>query len=440
MIRTRENGTQMRLLSTGRRKALIALSVLTLGAGIFAASHFATLQSTPAGPPEATANGEVHRPETPARVDYRRLEARIARLMQEPDMVGLAVGTVENGQVRFVKGFGETVAHSGTAVTPDTVFRWASVSKGVASALVTKLAEEGKLSLNTPVASLNTTLTLPGDSSNVTIANVLSHRVGLVRNAWDDRLEGGQDPKALRAALGTLPVHCPPGTCYGYQNIAYDTATEIVEGATGEDYASLARKRLFEPLGMRNASVGRVGLQTATSWAQPHRKGKALVTVNDAYYRVPAAGGVNSSIRDLLNWMQAQMGNAPTILSPTALETMHRARVATPPHGPRGPMDRALTNASYGLGWRSFVYAGHPLVGHRGSVDGYGSLVLFDPADKSGIVMLWNSNTGKAARLQLEFFDLLYGLPFTDWFEFDKKPEPAEGSPLDAGKSQPKAR
>lgn len=428
----------MRLLSTGRRKAVAALSMLALGAGAFAAFHFAAPDSTPDQPPEATANGEVHRPDTPARVDYRRLESRIARLMQEPDMVGLAVGTVENGQVRFVKGFGETVAHTGTAVTPDTVFRWASVSKGVAAALVTKLAEEGKLSLDTPIASLNTTLTLPGDSRNVTIANVLSHRVGLVRNAWDERLEAGEDPKVLRAALGSLPPFCPPGTCYGYQNIAFDTVTEIIEGATGEDYASLARKRLFAPLGMRNASVGRTGLQTAASWAHPHRKGKALVTVGDAYYRVPAAGGVNSSIRDLLIWMQAQMGGAPGVLSPAALETMHRARVPTPPHGRRGPMDRALTDAAYGLGWRSFNYAGHALVGHRGSVDGYGSLVLFDPADKSGIVMLWNSNTGKPARLQLEFFDLLYGLPFTDWFEFEQ-PDPPE---LPSGEAavQPKAR
>lgn len=425
----------MRLLSTGRRKAFAALSILGLGAGAFA-FHFATLDSTSKEPPEATANGEVHRPEAPARVDYRRLEARIARLMQEPDMVGLAVGTIEGGEVRFVKGFGETVAHTGAAVTPDTVFRWASVSKGVASALVIKLTEEGKVSLNAPVASLGTTLTLPGDSGNVTVANILSHRVGLVRNAWDERLEAGEDPKALRAALGTLPVHCPPGTCYGYQNIAFDTVTEIVEGATGEGYASLARKRLFEPLGMRNASVGRVGLQSATSWAHPHHKGKVLVTVNDSYYRVPAAGGVNSSIRDLLRWMQAQTGSAPGVISPTALETMHRPRVPTPPHGRRGAMDRALTQAEYGLGWRTFVYAGHALVGHRGSVDGYGSLILFDPEDKSGIVMLWNSNFSKPARLQLEFFDLLYGLPFTDWLELETKPQP----PADATTERPKSR
>jgi beta-lactamase class C len=418
--------------------ALAPVVLLAIGVAVIAAFRFVIWPAPPAGNAEATANGVVQVADaSPARVDYQRLKQRIAGLMQQPDMVGLAVGTVERGQIRFVKGLGETLAHSGTAVTPDTVFRWASVSKGVASALVAKLAEDGKLSLDTPVASMGTTLTFPGDARSVTVANVLSHRVGLVRNAWDERLEAGEDPKALRAMLGTLPAYCPPGTCYAYQNIAYDTATEIVEHATGEDYASVARKRLFEPLGMSNASIGQAGLQQAASWAQPHRKGKSPTTVNDSYYRVPAAGGVNSSIRDLLRWMQAQMGNAPSILSPAVLETMHRSRVPTPPHGRRGPMDRALTDAAYGLGWRTFNYAGHALVGHRGSVDGYGSLVLFDPADKSGIVMLWNSNTSYPARLQLEFFDLLYGLPRTDWLELDVPPA-SPGPPPAADRTRPR--
>ncbi|TGX49669.1 class A beta-lactamase-related serine hydrolase [Sphingomonas gei] len=353
----------------------------------------------------------------PSKVDYRRLEERITALMQDPDMVGLAVGTVERGEVRFARGFGETVAGSGDPVTPATVFRWASLSKSVASALVAKLAEEGRLSLDAPLATMGTTLTLPGDARRVTIADVLSHRLGLVRNAWDERLEAGEDPKLLRAALGTLPPFCPPATCYAYQNIAFDTASEIVERVTGQNYASIARARLFTPLGMTNASIGRAGLQGAASWARPHHRNKAPAIVNDSYYRVPAAGGVNSSIRDLIRWMRAQMGDAPNVLPLPMLDILHRPRVSTPPHGRRGPMDRALANAAYGLGWRSFTYAGHVLVGHRGSVDGYGSLILFDPADKSGIVMLWNSNQSRPARLQLEFFDMLYGLAPTDWLD-----------------------
>lgn len=359
-------------------------------------------------------------------VDYARLEARIALLMQDPDMVGMAIGTIEGGKVRFVKGYGETRAASGGPVTPDTVFRWASVSKGVASALVTGLAADGKLSLDAPLASMRTTLSLPSSAQRVTVADLLSHRLGLSRNAWDDRLEAGEDPRVLRAALGALPPVCPPATCYSYQNIAYDAATEIVERATGQAYGEAARDRLFEPLGMANASIGRTALQGAESWAEPHHFNKVPTIVQDSYYRVPAAGGVNSSIRDLLLWMRAQMGDAPGVLSPATLEAMHRPRVPTPPHRRRGAMDRALTDAAYGLGWRSYDYAGHRLVGHRGSVDGYGSLILFDPAAKSGIVMLWNSNVSKAARLQLEFFDLLYGLPPTNWLELPASPEPSE--------------
>lgn len=103
-------------------------------------------------------------------------------------------------------------------------------------------------------------------------------------------------------------------------------------------------------------------------------------------------------------------------------------------------MDRALTHAAYGLGWRSFSYAGHALIGHRGSVDGYGSLILFDPAEKSGIVMLWNSNHGKAARLQLEFFDLLYGLPPTDWLELSERPAPSDPSQAGAIADRPEVQ
>ena len=353
----------------------------------------------------------------PARIDYHRLEARIEQLMQNPDMVGLAVGTIEGGQVRFVKGYGETLALSGVPVTPDTVFRWASLSKSVAAALVVGLAEDGKLSLDAPVSTLHTSLTVPGGARAVTVADVLSHRLGLVRNAWDDRLEAGEDPRLLRRTLASLPPLCPPASCYAYQNIAFDTASEIVEQVTRSNYAGVAQARLFAPLGMKRTTIGRTGLESAENWAQPHRHNRRPTTVTDVYYRVPAAGGVNSSVHDLLRWMQAQMGGAPGVLSPAALATMHRPRVATPPQRRRGQMDRALTDAHYGLGWRTYDYAGHALVGHRGAVDGYRSLMLFDPVERSGIVMLWNSNASKAAGLQLEFFDLLYGLPATDWLQ-----------------------
>ncbi|MFC3711157.1 serine hydrolase domain-containing protein [Sphingoaurantiacus capsulatus] len=406
----------------GRGKWLVFGSAVALALIAVAALIYAALQRSPTltdGVPAIRKPvGLSADPEPgPTAVDYARLDARIRLLMLQPDMVGFAIGTVEKGKVRFVRGYGEVLAGSGEAVTPDTVFRWGSVSKGVASSLVVKLAEEGRLSLDAPIASMGTTLTLPGKSAKLSIADVLSHRVGIVKNAWDDRLERGEDPKQIRRELGTLPAYCPPSTCYQYQNISFDAATEVIEGLTAQRYATVAHDRLFAPLGMTSASVDRHGLETAKSWARPHRMAREITSVNDIYYGVPAAGGVNSSIRDLVKWMRAQMGAAPAVLSPAALETLHRPRIYTPPHGRRSDMDKALKDAHYGLGWRSFTYQGHHLVGHRGFVDGYGSLMLFDPKDQSGIVMLWNSNWGRGSRLQLEFFDHLYGLPPTDWLE-----------------------
>lgn len=417
--------TKQRKMKTAVVLGLIVLAIAIAGLAIAGLSQAGFSRAGRSDSAPATAIGQAIRRIGPHRasvVDYARLNARAMLLMQQPDMVGLAIGTIEDGEVRFVKAYGETLANSGNLVTPDTVFRWASLSKSVASALVVGLANDGKLSLDAPLSTMGTTLTLPGGARNVTVADLLSHRVGLQRNAWDERLEAGEDPRLLRAALGTLPALCPPARCYAYQNIAYDAATEIVERLTGTDYARAARARLFAPLGMAHATIGRAGLEGSASWARPHHRGRIPVTVGDAYYRIPAAGGVNTSIRDLLRWMDAQIGNMPGVLSPATLATMHRSRVSTPPHGRRGPMDRALTDAAYGLGWRTYSYAGHALVGHRGSVDGYGSLILFDPASRSGIVMMWNSNYSRAASLQLEFFDMLYGRPPTDWLALTEPP------------------
>ena len=86
-------------------------------------------------------------------------------------MVGLAVGVVENGRITFLRGYGETLAGSGDPVTPQTVFRWASVSKGVAATMVAKLAEQGKIELKAPVANYAPDLKLPaGNEYRATVA------------------------------------------------------------------------------------------------------------------------------------------------------------------------------------------------------------------------------------------------------------------------------
>ncbi|GLR47383.1 serine hydrolase [Sphingomonas astaxanthinifaciens DSM 22298] len=361
------------------------------------------------------------------RIDYARLDARLRRLVAKPTMVGMAVGIVENGRITFLSGYGETLAGSGEKVTPDTVFRWASVSKGVAATMVAKLAEQGKINLAAPVANYAPGLKLPaGNEYRASVADVLSHRLGLYKNALDNKLEEGQSPQVLRAELSTLNAICAPDTCWSYQNIAYDSASDMVARATGQSYQQAVQQRLFAPLGMTSASLTREGLVSSPSWARPHSVGRRPLEVLEPYYRVPAAGGVNSNIKDMSLWMIAQMGGMPGVLDPKLLDTIHARLVKTP--GERGRMRKFLErlgDAWYGLGWRSYDYAGHQIVGHRGGVAGYRSLILFDPKLKSGVVALWNSNTSQPGGLEFEVMDMLYGLPFRDWMEVDKSGGPA---------------
>ena len=368
-------------------------------------------------------------------VDYAALDARLKQLIERPGMVGLSVGVVEGGRITFLSGYGETLAGSGDKVTPETVFRWASVSKGVAGTMVAKLAEQGKINLQAPVAQYSTSLKLPGGNEyRATVADLLSHRLGLYRNAYDNKLEEGQDPAFLRRSLVELNAVCAPGQCWSYQNVAYDASSEIVAGVTGETYARAVKEQLFDPIGMTSASVSRDGLINSPSWARPHSVGRKPLEVLDIYYRVPAAGGVNSSIKDLALWMVAQAGGMPDVLSPGVLQTVHARLIKTPSE--RGRLRKfaeRLSDAEYGFGWRSYDYAGHRIVGHRGGVAGYRSLILFDPQLQSGVVALWNSNAGQPGGLEFEVMDMLYHLPFRDWLELDRGPQPravpAEAAP-----------
>ncbi len=277
-------------------------------------------------------------------VDYPLLDSRIRQLMTKPAMVGMAVGVVENGRITFLKGYGETLAGSGDSVTPETVFRWASTSKGVAATMVTKLAEQGKINLQAPVANYAPDLKLPaGNEYRATVGDLLSHRLGLYRNAYDNKLEEGQDPSLLRASLSELSATCLPGTCWSYQNVAYDASSEMVSRVTRLPYEQAVKRYLFNPIGMSSGSVSMAGLQSNASWAKPHSAGRRPEPIVDTYYKVPGAAGINSNIKDMALWMEAQMGEMPDVLDAKVLDTIHAPYVVTPTE--RGRLRKFLERA-----------------------------------------------------------------------------------------------
>ena len=365
-------------------------------------------------------------------IDYDRLDERLTRLSQQDEIVGLSVAVIEQGEIRFSKGYGFTEI-GGLPVTDQTVFRWASLSKGVAASEVAILASQAKLNLTDTISHYKTSLRLPdGGENKATLEDILSHRLGIVSNAYDTRLEDGWDPAKIRNSLRRLKAICPIGECHTYQNVAFDSISEIVEDVTHTKYADAVRTSIFNPLGMLTASIGRTNLENSQSWARPYSwRGRIAglpkqKVVNDDYYSVPAAGGVNGSIHDLALYARAHMGLAPDVLSEYALDMLQTPRVYT--RREQSSMSRryrgTVRDARYGLGWRVYKYgvAGHRVVGHRGAVEGYRSFILLDPEQDTGVVILWNSSSRLPNGIGFEVMDMAYNLPPKDWIGIDTVP------------------
>ncbi len=370
-------------------------------------------------------------PDTPGewrgRVDYASLDRQLTELASRDEMTGLAVAVVENGKLSFVGTYGVSDRSTGAAVTSDTVFRWASVSKTVAGTLAASLASEGTLDLERPVASWQTSLRLPGGAERqVTLAQLLSQRTGLTKNAYDEKLEEGESPAAIRSRLAAAPLQCEPGTCHTYQNIAFDASSEILEQAGGRRFADLVSERFFLPLGMTSASFGMAGLTEAKNWARPY-SGSRPWPIKESFWRTPAAAGVQSNIVDFARWLQATMGERPDVLSAKVLGLAQMPRVKTARlYG--GGLRQEIEDARYGLGWRSFTYAGHHFVGHSGAVDGFRTTLIFEPETRHGVAVMWNSTWGRPFRVPFAVFDSYYKREDSNWLDLDDLPPPARGA------------
>ena len=400
--------------------ALIAVSVLGL-TGLYA-MRAAPDDNQVAAILRTFTKPETNLPDQPdewrGRINYAQLDQQFAVMAQRSEMAGLAIAIVEDGELRFVRTYGVIDRDTNVPVTLGTVFRWASVSKTVAGTLAATFANEGLVDLDRPVARYQTTLRLPeGAESRVSFQQLLSQQTGLTKNAFDERLEDGQDPGALRASLASAPLQCQPGSCHTYQNIAFDAVTEILEQAAKRSYADTVSERFFLPLGMNSANFGMAGLTNAKDWARPHN-GRMVRTVKETYWRVPAAAGVESNIVDFARWMQATMGDRPDVLPESTLRIAQSPRVNTAPiYG--GELRQANSEAHYGLGWRSFKYEGNILLGHSGAVDGYRATMIFDPAARVGVVAMWNSNWGTPFRIPFAVFDSYHKRTESRWLELD---------------------
>ena len=336
---------------------------------------------------------------------------------------GMAMAIVQNGRVLSARGYGVTDVVSPQLVDGHTVFRLASMSKAFAGTMTGLLVNDGSLRWDSKVTDYVPSFQLsdPLATQRVTVADLLSHRVGLkAHNAFDRDIEGNAEYYNVARKLADAPLECAPGQCYAYQNVAFSLIGDVVFAATGSFYDQAVDRRIFKPLGMNDASIGLTGIESSSRWARPHvrsRNGWVSIMPKPTYYRLPPAAGVNASASDMAQWLIAQTGHRPDVLPAPLLATLHAPLINTPGEMRAGWRRERIFSAGYALGWRVFDYAGHQVVFHAGAVQGYRGLVALIPERDLGIAIMWNSESSLPTGLLPTILDRAMGLPTQQWLD-----------------------
>lgn len=289
-------------------------------------------------------------------------------------------------------GFAD-LAH-GVAFRPDTVLRFASVSKHLlTSTLLT----------GTPIGfsdTLGQHLILPEAAGAVTVGRALDMTGGLPDLVETLALLGIPSSTAMsrhrlmdacQMLLGRL--NFMPGREISYSNTGY-RLVQAALAAKGVHYPALLRERFFRPLGL--------------SICLPEDETEPVPGLATGYVRTPsgwragrygmhisASGGLAGHALDLATWGQALIGDrvpAAGLL----------ARLAAPRHLADG---RAT---QYGLGLARSMLGGRTLYGHGGSLPGYRSHLLLDPEERVGVVVLSNRDETDAGGLAQQVMAALY--------------------------------
>lgn len=413
-----------RFLAIARAMVVAACLVPGGGSGLAqeadpSAASVGELAGDPGGQSRLPAANTTTRPLRPLGRGFSldRIDAVARALVRTGQVPGLAVAVVKDGEVLLARGYGVVDIDTGEPVRAHTAFRLASVSKGFASLAMDLLVRQGHVRWEDPILRYRSDLALsrPGAAGQLTVADVLGQRTGLVSNAYDTLIEDGLDYDTMIERLAEARMVCDPGQCHTYQNLAYSLSGDVIEQASGQPYGTFVLEQILRPLHMEDASVGLSGLTSSASWARPHvgtRRGLvSLDKPKPTYYRVAPAAGINASARDMAQWLLAQGGHRPAVAPVDTLGRLHSPVVGTPGQARGSRWRRArLRQAGYAMGWRIYDYSGHEVVFHGGAVQGYRTSVALVPELDFGVALMWNSSSSIPSAFMPTVLDMALGM------------------------------
>ena len=306
----------------------------------------------------------------------------IAKQMLSRHTAGVSVAVARDGRVILARGYGMANVEHSVAVTPETVFHIASISKNILAAVVLQLVDEGKLRLDDDVTKY--VPEAPTQGRQVTVRQLLNHTSGIysftsLPNAADnERLELTHEQ--VLGLIKDRPFDFEPGTRWRYDNSAFYLAGMVVERVTKQEYGAYVREHVFKPLGMSSASLCYARMVVPHLASGYEVDGGALVNAAFMTWKLPFAGGaVCATATDLAKWQAAL--DSGRVLTPSSLALMR-----TPTTLADG------TKIDYGLGTRLGSLDGHRVLGHYGGErrGGFRPLLESFPDDHLTIVILMN--------------------------------------------------
>ena len=354
----------------------------------------------------------IHVLEPSLEVSIQGFEAKIRA--QAEDLPGAAAVLIIDGNVRPLMLFGFQSMADIRPITKSTIFQLASLSKSFAATAIALAVNDGRLQWGAPLASLLPELNWSDArrGKKLKLFHLANQSSGLMPHAYTNLVEDVVSYNNMLNRLQQVSFVCDPGACYSYQNVAFSLLGDVLTQATGIPYAQFVEQRLFAPLNMQAASVGRA-TDRIDQLASAHvlRDDRwAVVPRNQRYYKVAPAAGVNASIADMQQWLLAHLGLIDGVPHAPIAELQSRY-IANEPADNHYPNDDRISKAGYGLGWRVFAFSGvDGFTHHGGYVRGMRSEMIFHRGSKSGLVFLTNSEPAALNRLSLAFAEWLVAL------------------------------
>lgn len=398
-------------------KSSLPLFVLVCATVLAAAELSAADSAKAESSPDAGLATRIARVENgllpPARIAGAQSEPwTIAARMAFYKVPGVSLAVIDHGAVEWARGYGIARAGESDAVTPDTLFQGASISKPVAAAAALTLVEAGPLALDTDLNEKLRSWKIPASPAAagqpVTLREILSHTAGLTVHGFDGYAAGAPRPTLVQILDGASPANSAPivvdqkpGTLWRYAGGGYCVLQQLLTDVTGDVFPTLMRDRVLRPLAM-NASTCEQPLPAALVPRAAAGHGPAGQRIEgDAHiYPEMAAAGLWTTPGDLSRFalaLQHGLEGRPGFLSAATIGQM-----LTPP----------LPGSDYGLGIGVKGVGADLQLSHSGANVGFlCSLVTYPRAGRGAIVMANSDNAGPLITEILRAVAQEYGWP-----------------------------